>query len=785
MTRTASNTFSTTRVETGGMFHRRLAIILALVVLGLAPLALQTLRLTTLRHDESLDEARSKLLRTRWHNTTRGRILDRTGRVLAHDEPGYAIAIDYDVITGAWAEAQAGKDARKLHADEWPKLSRVQRQELIEARLPELRAHLDRMWQQIAERTGTAPDELAERRDRIVGRVSGRFEHLVDVRLQIEIDRRLRLGEEITTEIEQQLLEKASRPIREQTQAHIVVPRIPDAVGFEFRKLADTEIEREEPLKPLPLMPGLEIPDAGRRIQPHATMGVQIDRSTLPAPIRTNEPIWIESTGVASHLLGWTRDRLYAEDVQAREQAFDTTPALGGALADTAARAIDRGQYFPGDRIGAAGLEQTFEHTLRGWRGLEITRLDTGEISTITPDTGRDITLTIDAQLQARVQALLSPELGLARVQPWHHNQSLPLGSHLFGAAVVIDVKTADILAMVSTPTFTREIFSDKRALEDPIKRPLINRALEAPYPPGSIVKPIMLPEAVKRGLAEPDLRIECTGHLLPNRPNLYRCWIYKRFGITHQPEEYTEVGLAFDEAIKGSCNIYFYELGRRLAQEGITAAYTDFHVGRPWAMPVPTAFEGALGRPDMNGKLEPNETIFMGMGQGPIAWTPLHAANAYATLARNGVEIEPRLIAGSPRTPRDIGLDPTSLRAALKGLSRVVNDTDGTGHGLRTEQGREPIFNAPGIRVWGKTGTAEAPSIVKDGTVLRAGDHAWFVALVAPETAQTPTHAIAVVMDYAGSGGRVSGPIANQIVHALIAEGYLPRASSEAGASP
>lgn len=756
------------------MFHRRILILLCFVALGLSPLGLQTLRLAKLEHDRAREEAESRLIRERWQNTTRGRILDRNGLVLAHDEPGYAIAVDFPVITGAWAQAQAGRDTRRLHAEQWPKLSREQRQELVEQALPEYEAHLARMWQTIAELSGVELDDLLARRERIVSRVRGRFEHLVDVREQIEIERRLRLGEEITTEVEQRINEKASRPILEQKQAHVIIPRVSDSVGFEFRRLAEQTVTRDAPLRDIPLMPGLEVPDAGRRVYPHSTRRVQIDRLTLPAPIRSDEPIWIEVDGVASHLLGWTRDRLFSEDVDARARAVTDIESLAGALAQVGSRRVDRGRYFPGDRIGTAGLEQTFEHTLRGWRGLDIERLDSREITTIQPDSGQDLTLTIDASLQARVQAILDPAFGLAKVQPWHDNQVLPVGTDLYGAAVVIEIASGDVLAMVSTPTFTTKTLSEQSAIEDPIQRPLVNRAVEAPYPPGSIVKTFMLPEAVKRGIVQPDHRVECTGHLLPGRPNLYRCWIYKRFGIVHEPEDYTQDGLAIDEAIKGSCNIYFYELGRQLGQAGITAAYRDFHVGRPWAMPLPNAYQGALGRPGTNGNLEPNETIFMGMGQGPISWTPLHAANSYATLARGGLEIEPRLTKDQPTQTIRLDLDPVALEGSLLGIERVVNDTDGTANSLRTAEGRENIFNAPGIRVWGKTGTAQAPSIVRDGKVLRSGDHAWFVALVAPSENGEPTHVISVVVDYGGSGGRVSGPIANQIIHALVAEGHL-----------
>ena len=171
-----------------------------------------------------------------------------------------------------------------------------------------------------------------------------------------------------------------------------------------------------------------------------------------------------------------------------------------------------------------------------------------------------------------------------------------------------------------------------------------------------------------------------------------------------------------------------------------------------------------------------------MGIGQGPVSWTPLHAANAYATLARGGVRINPRLIVGQARPEAvDLGLDQSAVAEALDGLSRAVNDHEGTGNHLTIEgTGEEPIFNTPGVKIWGKTGTAAASPLLgadPDGEgpdpkqILAAGDHSWFVIMVGRDR---PRYVISVVTDFGGSGGKVSGPIANQIIWALIGEGYL-----------
>jgi len=271
----------------------------------------------------------------------------------------------------------------------------------------------------------------------------------------------------------------------------------------------------------------------------------------------------------------------------------------------------------------------------------------------------------------------------------------------------------------------------------------------------------------------------------LPNEPDKYRCWIYKRFNTTHTEQLGHDPDGA--EALMGSCNIFFFTLGRRLGPDGIRDVYRDFGVGRGFDLGVDragagpaTEYTGILGDGPTGTNIKMGDAIQMGIGQGPVAWTPLHAADAYATLARNGVRMPPRLIAGRHREePGDLSLDPRGIAQAMEGLQRAVNDDLGTGHTITIGEKKEPIFNAPGVKVWGKTGTATSSPVVGDpdgegpreSGVLESGDHSWFVVMVGRDR---PRYVISVVVDFGGSGGKVSGPIANQIIHALIAEGYL-----------
>ncbi|MFN5662725.1 MAG: penicillin-binding transpeptidase domain-containing protein, partial [Planctomyces sp.] len=176
-----------------------------------------------------------------------------------------------------------------------------------------------------------------------------------------------------------------------------------------------------------------------------------------------------------------------------------------------------------------------------------------------------------------------------------------------------------------------------------------------------------------------------------------------------------------------------------------------------------------------------------MGIGQGPVAWTPLHAADAYATLARSGLRIVPRLRMDEPLRSINLGLNPRSVAIALEGLSKAVNDERGTGHHITVDwpdgARRENIFTAPGVQVWGKSGTADSGQKARDaqGRLLADDrgqaislDHAWFVVLAGRAGENRPRYAVAVLVEFGGSGGRIAGPLTNQILLALKAEGYL-----------
>lgn len=829
------------------MFHRRLLLLAGCTALVSGALLAQLVRLTIVQGEQRREEAERKLVLREWTpsggggGAGRGRILDRKGRILAQDRPSLAVIVDYSVLSGQWVISQGAAAARKSNRAAWAKMSLEERQAKVDEAKAVFQDHLDRMWQRIAEAANMPLEQLDRSRRDIVDRVNRRAQSAYASRLGTEIEKRLTLGEEVSIELEEEVAGTLRRPIVEQRSPHVLLPAVPDEVGFALMALAQQAVSLPGVADPVPMLPGVEVSPSSEREYPSDRISVEMDLSTLPPPVKGEGTRTITVQGVAYHILGRMKPKAQKEDADHRIAAISTDPGLKARVMTPQteeARAEDRGRYFDDDPAGLTGIEASREMVLRGLRGVRTRNLELRTESSVPPERGRDVQLTLDIALQARIQAAMAPELGLAVAQEWHghENPTVPVGTPLNGAAVVIEVDTGDILALVSTPSIPRDLLRESpdtvfgHELNKAVDVPWIDRAIARPYPPGSIAKAVVLNSAVHLGKLSLDSPIDCTGHLYPDKPDMFRCWAFKQYQRTHS-EQFGHA-LSGPEALMVSCNIYFFTLGQRLGSQGIIQTYRDFGLGLPLDIGLDrpgqaaAVFPGFLGiaRTDRGaevpapatapGAVTVQDATQMGIGQGPVAWTPLHAADAYCTIARGGVRVRPHLInePGAAQTV-DLGLDRRAVRESLKGLHDSVNQERGTGHHLTIASQYVPHFNVPGVEVWGKTGTATAPTIfierelvddtgtrrpnplwdlgvegpviaaaLKDPTfrvredrrVLRWGDHSWFVVLVGTKAEQRPRFAIAVMMEYAGSGGKVSGPIVNQVIHALKAEGYL-----------
>ncbi|MEX0741428.1 MAG: penicillin-binding transpeptidase domain-containing protein, partial [Phycisphaeraceae bacterium] len=418
-----------------------------------------------------------------------------------------------------------------------------------------------------------------------------------------------------------------------------------------------------------------------------------------------------------------------------------------------------------------SGVERLMEDHLRGIRGQVERRRDTGQEQRIPPQPGEDVSLTIDMALQARVRALMNPAFGLTRVQPWHENEQTPLGTPLFGAAIVMEVDSGDVIAMVSTPEPDPDQTYEQ--LRDDPDQPLINRAVSGVYEPGSTLKPIVYLLAASQGHIGVDQRVECKGHFLEDRPGIYRCW-----GWRPELNRYLQHGpLDAVEAIARSCNIFFYQCGRNMGAEALVAGLREFGFGEATGL-LPGEENGLMAR-----NMSLSNAIMMGIGQGPIAVPPIQVASAHAAVARGGYWLSPVLVNEQrhKQTSREVRVSPRAIAKALEGMYDSSYEMNyGTGAGLSLPDGsREPVITMEDVVVRTKTGTAQAsPQVVEDDDgerrVIRSGSHSWYVAHVQKPGEDRVAYVITVMIEYGGSGGRVSGPVVNQILYALREEGYL-----------
>ncbi len=779
-------------------FYRRLVLVVATGVFAASLLGTRLIQLTVFEGEALRRTAEQSIRRDQFLPSWRGSIIDRKGLVLAEDRASWDVGVPFAVLSGRWANDFATEQAiDSVGSDAWAMLSPEAQGRLILDRVPSWNALVEQLYEGLCAHAGLQRSDLDRRIDAILQSISRMVAHVHDRQRTA-----FQASQETST-----LDVFRPRPIAEELESHVLVTGLDDEVAFALRRFTraiDQEARSRLEDRRGDSIELVELIDGSRRSQPLNGSLVEIDRSRFPRSLRSDEPLELLVAGVGDHILGRTRTDVRAEDV--RRRPF-RTPGT--------AEVLDLGGYRAGlDSIGVRGLEASMEDRLRGTRGIESRNLETGEVSIQPHVPGEDLQVTIDWDLQAEIQALLDPRAGLARVQQYHVGWEdgapkptrLPLGTPLDGSVVVLDVETGEILAMASSPTFTDGLAMDRG--DRTTHAPFLHRAVEAACPPGSIVKPLVYVAAVTDGVIAVDETIECTGHLLPDRPDRLRCWIYKSYGTTHGgPEDPLDV----TRAIQNSCNIFFYTVGQRMGLQRLADWYRRWGLDEP--LDTGLAYErevevtrdevsrwetrsfgesgGQVPRPsDVPSGGRGGESIMLGIGQGRLTWTPVQAANAYAMLGRGGTILDAHLIRENwfqeGRRTGDLELDPEACRRALEGLRLTVEDPQGTGNNLRYPDGRDPIFDIPGVRVWGKTGTATAPArrvdVNGDGIFSdappderRTGlDHAWFVGLAGDLADGRPRYAVAVLLEYGGSGGRVSGPLAAEVIRALVRHDYL-----------
>ncbi|MHC4993742.1 MAG: penicillin-binding transpeptidase domain-containing protein [Planctomycetota bacterium] len=754
------------------MFHRRLLLLLAVMVFATGVLAARLVRLTLVEGPGSRQGIEGVLISSTVVNTVRGRIYDGKGVLLAADVPSADIAVDFAVITGRWAYKQAERVAINEHKSDWSDLSVAEREDLIEEYRGPFDAELEEVWRSMARMSGVEREEI-ERRKASITRYVHRLKASVNAARARSYAKKL--GRSVS-------IAEFATEIAEETIPHTVLAAVSDEVANGFQKVEGQ-------------MPGVKVIQSKSRLY-NREMTVTLNRSRLPSPIRSEGIDEFPLKNVGVHLLGSMRP-VWAEDVN---EAGDGRGNPGRPFVPYE-EGRDLGGYKAGDMKGLGGIEAAAENELRGSRGIVQRRLDTGEeVNRIPLVEGGDATLTVDWNLQARVRAIMEPDFGLMRVQPFHTRyeplgpiqaEMDPPGSPLCGAAVVLDVDSGEILALVSTPAPPARVIGEPYS-SDPANdpdNPLINKPLGAIYAPGSTVKPLVYTIAVNENEISPDRVFDCRGQMFEDIDNAFRCW-----GWRPDQGAYLRHGeLDGVEAIRDSCNIYFYNCGRMLGGFKLIRGFGLWGFGEKIGLGFGPheEVEGSLPRLAGVGvnMVKLDEAMMMSIGQSRIAVPPIQVGAAHVALARGGEYISPTLIRdrGEPEI-YGLGIDARVIRNALEGMRRAAAPDHLK---LRLEdESYEPILTVPGVEFYAKTGTAQNTPLWRrqrvereDGRVefVRVGDmpyrdntHSWIVCHVRPRGSARAKFVVVVLVEYGGSGSRVAGPVANQIVWALKDEGYF-----------
>jgi len=421
--------------------------------------------------------------------------------------------------------------------------------------------------------------------------------------------------------------------------------------------------------------------------------------------------------------------------------------------------------------VGQAGVEQAYNRFLMGHDGARRVVVDSvgREIETIGEDApleGQQLQLTIDYDLQKAAEEAFR-QSGYA------------------GAAVVLDPRSGEVLALVSVPAFDPNAFAvgiDRRtwqSLTTDELRPLQNRALQGRYSPGSTFKIVVATAALEEGVAHPEMRVTCRGGAS----------FYGRFYRCHA----THGSVNMREAIEKSCNTYFYTLGSLLSIDALHKWATVLGLGELSGIDLPHEVRGIMPstewkRQQTGERWYPGETISVAIGQGPVSITPISMGVMMATVANGGVRLTPHLIkaindgagwksAPAPPPRSVVHLKPETLQTLRDGLWMVVNRA-GTG-GRGRIQGRDVI---------GKTGTAQVISErgrqLAGATEKDLRDHGWFL-FAAPR--DNPEIAGVIFAEHS-EHGYLAAPIAKHVMLTYFAkkEGQaLPSLPPAPGAGP
>jgi penicillin-binding protein 2 len=411
---------------------------------------------------------------------------------------------------------------------------------------------------------------------------------------------------------------------------------------------------------------------------------------------------------------------------------------------------------LPDFRIGKSGVEKSQDLRLRGYAGTSEVEINAygrivREIARQPGQPGEDIVTSVDAVMQDFATRRCAAETSVS--------------------CVLLDALNGDVLAAVSYPSFDPKPFSTglsqamwQQLSSDP-RHPLTDKTIAGAYPPGSTFKPVVALAALEAGAITPDTPITCPGYLDLGEQT-FHCWKQGGHGTLH-----------LRDAIKQSCDVFFYETARRTGIDRIAAMAKRFGFGAPLGLDIPGEHGGLIPTREWKlattgGGWQIGETLISGIGQGAVQVTPLQLATMVARLV-TAREVTPRLVrnaklveGGDQQLPdfAPLNLAPHHLALVLDGMKAVVNEQGGTAYAARIAD--------PTMAMGGKSGTSQVRHISEyerehgvrkeEDVPWKERDHALFVAF-APVGA--PRYVCVAVIEHGGGGSAIAAPICHDVL--------------------
>tara|TARA_B100000787_G_scaffold154409_1_gene129238 strand:- start:974 stop:2848 length:1875 start_codon:yes stop_codon:yes gene_type:complete len=416
-----------------------------------------------------------------------------------------------------------------------------------------------------------------------------------------------------------------------------------------------------------------------------------------------------------------------------------------------------KNQFVPGLKVGKTGLEKSFEKQLIGTNSVERYEVNAygrriSQLAFQKGNKGETINLTIDSKIQELANQLLAKKAG---------------------SICVMDIFTGSIVAMHSSPSFDPNLFvfgisqDDWQLIRNNPMKPLVNKSLSGNYSPGSTIKPIVALSALEHEIISPNFTVKCEGKK-EMYGQTYHCWKKQGHGFVD-----------LKNAMKQSCDSYFYEIARRLGVDRLSDTANKFGLGKKvfgnlfdnekkGLIPSTSWKKNTLGKNWLLG-----ETIITGIGQGYIQTTPIQLCLMTAQIANGGYKIYPKVVRKNnvaeeaPDKFMPLFKDPRNIKIIQKAMFVSTNEVMGTSYRSRIDD--------PKYQFAGKTGTAQVQRITEEDRELnlktfqipyKARDHALYIAF---GPYKSPRYALSIVIEHGGSGSAVAAPLAKKLFKLIV----------------